>query len=313
MEYAIRINNVSKRYKKTEALNELNLMVPKGSVYGFLGRNGAGKTTTIRIITRLIKKDKGEVYVLGSDAQENRAQTMQNIGAIVESPAFYRNLTGRQNLKIAADLFGADKSRIEDVIKIADISDYADRKVKAYSTGMKQRLGIAAALVHSPKILILDEPTNGLDPAGVKDLRKLIKDLSKNLKITILVSSHILSEVEQIADYVGILHEGRLMDEFSMDDINLGEQKYLLLETDSTEKAAKILNENKDKLNISSVSQGTGKNQLKIFCGRDANAQINSIMASNNVIVSGMSSVKNTLEERFFAVTGSSKVEMEGI
>ena len=151
------------------------------------------------------------------------------------------------------------------------------------------------------------------DPAGVKDLRKLIKGLSKNLNITILVSSHILSEVEQIADYVGILHEGRLMDEFSMDSTNFNEQKYLLLDTDNPEKAGKILNENKKQLNISSITEGADKTQLKVFCGKDANAQINSLMASNSIVVSGMSSLKNSLEERFFAVTGGGKDETEEI
>ncbi len=305
MEYAIELNQVDKRYKKVVALDNLTMQVPSGKVYGFLGRNGAGKTTTIRIITGLIKANAGCVKVMGEDAKDNRSAVSANIGAIVESPAFYRNLTGLQNLKITADLYGIAEDRIEEVLKIVDMSEYAKRKVKTYSTGMRQRLGIANALIHSPKILILDEPTNGLDPNGVKDLRRLIKNLSHDLGITILVSSHVLSEIEQIADHVGILNNGKLVDQFSMQDLDLEEQSYLLLEVDQKSRAESLLQSN-------NISFDSDKEQIRVYCAKEQNPDINTLMSINHIVVSNMNSVKNSLEDRFFSAVGANDQEVKG-
>lgn len=297
MTYAIELKQIGKRYKDTVALDGLSMQVPRGKVYGFLGRNGAGKTTTIRIITGLIKPNSGSICVMGKDAEENRLFVLQNIGAIVEYPGFYRNLSGKQNLQITADLYDVDKSRVDEVLGIVSMLEYGNRKVKAYSTGMKQRLGIANALIHSPNILILDEPTNGLDPTGVKDLRRLIKDLSIKFDITILLSSHILSEVEQISDHVGILDKGRLVDQFSMEDFHSADQNYLLLEVDPPEKAASLLRDQNIQFSLSG-------HQIKVYCPKAENADIHKLMAANHIVISNMSSIQNNLEDRFLSAVG---------
>ena len=305
MQYALELKQIQKRYKDHDVLRDLNMRVPTGKVYGFLGKNGAGKTTTIRIITGLVKPNAGSVFILGRNVKENRAAAMRNIGAIVESPAFYPNLSGEDNLRVSADLFGADYGRISEVLTIVDMAKDAGRKVKTYSTGMKQRLAIANALVHSPKILILDEPTNGLDPGGVKDLRALIRALSRQLGITLLVSSHVLSEVQQIADTVGILHQGRIADHFDIRELNDREQSGLLLEAEQPEQAAALLKEKG--IPYTAVSE----RKIKVLCPRAQNAEINAMMTAGGVMILNMNSVKDSLEDRFFSVVGGDRSEWE--
>ena len=305
MNLALELRQINKRYKNHEVLRNLDMRVPVGTVYGFLGRNGAGKTTTIRIITGLAKPDEGTVFILGHDARENRAQAMRNIGAIVESPAFYPNLSGEENLRITADLFDADYSRIGGVLQTVDMAQDADRKVKTYSSGMKQRLGIANALLHSPKILILDEPTNGLDPNGVKDLRALIRSLSRQLDITILVSSHILSEVQQIADIVGILDRGHLADQFDICELNTQEQSGILLEVEQLEQAEALLKEK------GILYEPVSAKRIKVLCPRSQNARINTLLTEAGIMVLAMQSTKETLEDRYFSVVGGDKSEWE--
>ena len=305
MNSALELRQINKRYKNHEVLRNLDMRVPVGTVYGFLGRNGAGKTTTIRIITGLAKPDEGTVFILGHDARENRAQAMRNIGAIVESPAFYPNLSGEENLRITADLFDTDYSRIGGVLQTVDMAQDADRKVKTYSSGMKQRLGIANALLHSPKILILDEPTNGLDPNGVKDLRALIRSLSRQLDITILVSSHILSEVQQIADIVGILDRGHLADQFDICELNTQEQSGMLLEVEQPEQAEALLREK------GILYEPVSAKRIKVLCPRSHNARINTLLTEAGIMILAMQSTKETLEDRFFSVVGGDKSEWE--
>jgi ABC-type multidrug transport system ATPase subunit len=304
MEYALELRQIYKRYKDHNVLCDLNMQVPVGKVYGFLGRNGAGKTTTIRIITGLVKPDAGSAFIFGQDSAEHHAAAMRNVGAIVESPAFYPNLTGTENLRISADLFDVDHSRIAEVLQIVEMAKDADRKVKTYSTGMKQRLAIANALVHSPKILILDEPTNGLDPNGVKDLRALVGALSHQLDITILVSSHILGEIQQIADTVGILHQGRLVDRFDIRELETREQSGLMLEVEQLEQAAALLEHMRIPYAVISGRK------IKVQCPRAQNAQINAKMTAGGIAILNMNSVKDSLEDRFFSVVGG-QIETE--
>ena len=305
MEYALELKEIAKRYRDHDVLRGLNMQVPAGKVYGFLGRNGAGKTTTIRIIMGLVKPSAGGVWILGSDAMGNRAAAMRDIGAIVENTAFYPNLSGRDNLRISADLYNAEHSRIEEVLELVDMKKDASRKVKTYSTGMKQRLGIANALVHSPKILILDEPTNGLDPNGVKDLRLMIRRLSEKLDITILVSSHILSEIQQVADTVGILNNGELADQFDMAELNRQEQSGLLLEVEQVDKAKALLKEAGLQYIVLSDTQ------LKVLCTKAQNTEVSAQLAASGVEILQMNAVKDSLEDRFFSVVGNDHGEME--
>ncbi len=297
MSNAIEVKNVSKKYKKAVALKSVDMTVPEGVVYGLLGRNGAGKTTTFQVIMGLVKADGGSVHVLGKDAEKNRMFALRNIGAIIENPGLYRNLNARQNLEIIADLFDTDKKRVDEMLDLVGLADAGKKKVRGFSTGMKQRLGIAAALIHSPKILILDEPTNGLDPQGVNQLRSLIKNLSKQLHITVIMSSHILTEVQQLADHVGIIEKGIMVEELSMKEFDNMEQVHLLLEVDKPREAAVILDELKIEYTISG-------NEIKVFCRKDENGKINSLVASKGINISNMSSVKNSLEDRFMSIIG---------
>ena len=201
----------------------------------------------------------------------------------------------KANLAITADLFRADKKRIEEVLKITGLSQVRSKKVKKFSYGMRQRLGIANALIHSPKILILDEPTNGLDPEGVTQLRNLIKNLSRDLNITVIMSSHILSEVQQVADYVGIIDKGTLCEQFAIGELSDTGQKHLLLEVDDPRKAAAVLNEIKVDYTIS------GK-EIKVYCKKNRNGEINNLITAKGIIISNMSSVRNSLEDRFLSV-----------
>ncbi len=300
MSNAIELNNISKKYRTSFALNNLNMSVPQGVVYGLLGRNGAGKTTTLRIIMGLVKPNAGSVHVFGKDAAKDRVSALRNIGAIIESPGLYRNLNARRNLEITADLYSADKKRIDEVVAMVGLSGVGYKKVKGFSTGMKQRLGIANALIHSPQILILDEPTNGLDPEGVNQLRGLIKTLSAQLNITVIMSSHILSEVQQLADYVGIIDKGILVEQLSMNELNITGQNHLLLEVDKPDEVAKILCERK-------INYTVLGNELKVFCKKEENEKINALMSSKEIRISNMSSVKNSLEDRFMSIIGRNK------
>jgi ABC-type multidrug transport system ATPase subunit len=296
MEYAIETSDLTKIYGNFKAVNNLDIHVPVGKVYGFLGRNGSGKTTTIRMIMGLIHPNKGNIKVMGIDMFKERENTIKMVGAIVETPGFYENLSAHENLEITVKMFKVEKRRINEVLEIVGLSNIGNKKVGNFSLGMKQRLGIANALIHSPKILILDEPTNGLDPAGIKEMRKLIKYLSKSLDITIFISSHLLSEIQQIADYIGIIDKGKMIEEGEIKDIHTIKQNYLLLEVDDMDKTIDIIKS-------MDLSFKLGKNSIKIFCKRNENSRINKILVENKINVYNLESVSKTLEERFLGIT----------
>lgn len=212
--------NLTKSFHGRKVINNLNLRVMKGDIYGFLGRNGQGKTTTIRLITGLIFPDSGEVLVNGHALRNDFKKAISNIGAIVESPSFYGYLSGYDNLKLMANLVpGVTKDRIDEVLDMVRLSSRAKDKVKTYSLGMKQRLGIANALLSNPKLIILDEPTNGLDPQGMREIKEMIVQLAAESKITFFISSHLLHEVEQICNRVGIIDHGTLLCEATMEEL----------------------------------------------------------------------------------------------
>lgn len=209
-EVILRIENLTKSFKDRKVVDSLNLEVTEGEVFGFLGPNGAGKSTTIRMILSLIKPDSGDVEIFGKWVTKHRNGSLRNVGALIEEAAFYKNLTARRNLQILVNLGGGTNKRIDEVLEIVRLIDRADDKVKTYSHGMKQRLGIAQALLHNPKLMILDEPTSGLDPHGIKEVRELIKSMSDD-GITVFLSSHLLHEVEQSCSTMAIINEGRLV------------------------------------------------------------------------------------------------------
>jgi ABC-type multidrug transport system ATPase subunit len=296
MKYAIEIKSLTKSYGDFKAVNNLDICVPEGKIYGFLGKNGAGKTTTIKLIMGLIKADSGSIHVFGKNVVKDRLWASRNIGSIVETPGFYENLSARGNLDITAEMFGICRKRIDEVLEIVSLIDTKGKKVKDFSLGMKQRLGIANALIHSPQILILDEPTNGLDPSGIKDMRNFLRNLSDSKHITIMISSHILGEVQQLADYVGIIDKGSLVEEAEIQAIRDLEQSFLQIEVDKMQTSIEILNRMEMKYEIEA-------GLLKVFCKKSMNSIINKNLVQKEVNVSNLSSVSQSLEERFLSVT----------
>ena len=211
MTYIIETSSLTKKFGKFLAVDSIDLQVPKGGIYGFLGPNGAGKSTTIRMLLGLIKETKGQVTVFGKSIKEERLAILKRVGSMVETPSYYGHLTAYENLEVTRKILGIEKREINRVLEIVKLTDVQHKAVKKFSLGMKQRLGIAQALLGNPELLILDEPTNGLDPSGIIEMRELIKSLPEEYGITVLLSSHILSEIELIATHVGIINKGKLV------------------------------------------------------------------------------------------------------
>lgn len=223
------IKNLSKSFGNQKVLDNLDMEVTPGEIYGFLGVNGAGKSTVMKIILGLLPKDKGEIVALGHSLPKARSQVLPEIGSLIEEPAFYPNLTGFENLQLIQELANLPKENIKIVMEATDIYYAKDKLVRNYSLGMKQRLGIAMALIKFPKFLILDEPTNGLDPDGIHQMRQLIRSLPQKFDMTVLISSHILSEIENLADTVGIIKDGHLIYEGDINQLLNQERKYQLM------------------------------------------------------------------------------------
>lgn len=219
MNYIITTEQLKKNYKSFVAVNDVSLHIRKGSIYGFLGPNGAGKSTTMKMLLGLTAPTKGDFTIDGREFPADRISILKEIGSFIESPSFYANLTGKENLDIIRRILGLPQSAVEDALELVGLSEFGDRLAKKYSLGMKQRLGLAGALIGRPPILILDEPTNGLDPSGIHEIRNLIKSLPELYDCTVLISSHMLSEIELMADDIGILNHGRLLFEGSLDEL----------------------------------------------------------------------------------------------
>lgn len=218
----IETNHLSKSYGNFTAVSDLNLHIQQGTVYGFLGPNGAGKSTTMKMFLGLTNPTGGSFFIDGKRYPENRRELLKEIGSFIEAPAFYGNLTGAENLDIIRKILGLEKSAVSHALELVGLTPYKDRLAKKYSLGMKQRLGLASALIGQPPILILDEPTNGLDPVGIHEIRTLIRSLPQKFNCTVLVSSHLLSEIELMADQVGILNHGHLLFEGTLDELKQG-------------------------------------------------------------------------------------------
>ena len=219
MNYIITTEQLKKKYKSFVAVNDVTLHIRKGSIYGFLGPNGAGKSTTMKMLLGLTAPTNGSFTIDGKHFPTDRIAILKEVGSFIESPSFYANLTGKENLDIIRRILGLPQSTVDDALELVGLSEFGNRLAKKYSLGMKQRLGLAGALLGRPPILILDEPTNGLDPSGIHEIRNLIKSLPDLYDCTVLISSHMLSEIELIADDIGILNHGRLLFEGSLDDL----------------------------------------------------------------------------------------------
>lgn len=302
-ELAIKTSQLTKRFGDQAAVDGVNLSVPKGSVFGFLGPNGSGKTTTIRMLLGLAEASGGKIEILGQEVPKRIESVLPKVGALVEGPAFYPFMSGRNNLlRIdAADRFAdsaTTKNRVESALNRVGLANAANKKVHAYSLGMKQRLGLANALLKPRELLILDEPTNGLDPQGTREVRNLIRSLADE-GITVFVSSHLLSEIEMLCSHVAVMNAGRIVAQGSLEDLRNEEPTRLVIGSDDIDLAVEILK-----------SQGLGKvrikgNQLVAEVANDFDvAALNKLLVSQGLPVREIRLEKSSLEEKFVKLTG---------
>ncbi|WP_407301448.1 ABC transporter ATP-binding protein [Clostridium botulinum] len=290
-------HNLTKEYKNKKAVNDLNITVYEGDVYGFLGPNGAGKSTTIKSIMGLIKPTSGKVIINRYDVEKDSEKAIEKIGTMVEAPSFYGGLSGYKNLILMANLYGVPKKRVDEVLEMVRLTDSAHKNVSKYSLGMKQRLGIARAFLNNPNIVILDEPTNGLDPQGIKDIRELIQDLSKKYHVTFLISSHILSEIQAVCNRIGIIEKGSLKIEGYVEDLLNTDEELIEIYTREKEKTSRLL---KNMNTSSKIECFEGGIRIKIKKGNFQN--VNKILISNGVNIENIYCKKNSLEDYFFNV-----------
>lgn len=278
-------------------VKNLSLQVPIGSIYGFLGPNGAGKTTTIKILLNLLKSPSDQVFIFGKDINTHRIASLKRMGALVEQPAIYGHLTGKENLVNRCLLLGIKKSKVAEMLTIVGLTDAADKKAGKYSLGMKQRLGIALALVSDPELLLLDEPTNGLDPNGIIEIRNLMIDLTTKHNKTILVSSHLLAEIERTATHVGIINKGELLFQGTISDLHNLSKPTIKIETDHAEKTAALLAE------VSEIIEQKENTTTIIFKSREDMANINTLLVQNGIKVYTIGIERKDLENLFLDIT----------
>ena len=299
----LELKNVSKSFGKRKIIDNISLKVNSGEIFGFLGPNGSGKTTTIKMILRLIDSDEGEIKVNGFDNRKQFEQAMECIGAIVENPDMYKYMSGIDNLKLHARIRNIDEKRIAEVLEMVGLKDRAKDKVGKYSLGMKQRLGLALTLLHNPKVLILDEPTNGLDPAGIKQLRDILKKISHEENVAVFVSSHILTEMQQMCDRVAVLDNGKIV---KIEQITSSEEEKIEtieLRLKNKEKAIKIL---KEKFEVDAKEE---KDSLLVTIQTETVPEVVKELAIEDVGVKAVIPREHNLEEIFFDATEGGKNE----
>lgn len=305
MQTILRTSGLIKTYKKVQAVKELDMTIGQGEIYGFLGQNGAGKTTAIRMIMGLITPTAGQIELFGEKVKPGNHRIYRKVGSIIEYPGFYPNLTGVENLEIARRQMGLSRGdHIEEALVTVGLWEARNRRASQYSLGMKQRLGIARAILHRPEFLILDEPTNGLDPIGIKEIRHLIIELAQKRNITILVSSHILSEIELLATRIGIIHKGVMLEETEMSALKARNQQYIELLVDRPEEARKLLS---SRFGISECQDGDG-GVLRIYERLNDAGQMNRELIQAGILVSGLTQMKDSLEDVFVRMIGGSTV-----
>lgn len=298
MNTIVSTHNLSKRYGNNFSVNDVNLTVYEGDVYGFLGPNGAGKSTTLKMLLGLVKPTKGSVTILGKDFNENRRLILNQTGSLIESPSYYGHLTGIENMRVMQQLRKVPDVNISKALQIVRLENQKDKKVSQYSLGMKQRLGIAMALISFPKLLILDEPTNGLDPAGIGEIRELIKSLPQKYGITVIISSHLLSEIEQIATSVGIIDNGKLLFQGSIDQLQEKNQTNILIKTSNNEGAKNLINKNGFSTEIVNEYINLKKISDKHI------ARLNRILVNSDIDVIRIEEHRKNLESIFLELTG---------
>ena len=304
MPYILQTNNLTKTIGGKDLVNRVSLHIKKGEIYGFLGPNGAGKTTVMKMITNLWKPTNGSIEIFGEILTPQSYEVLKRMGSIIEFPTFYNHMTGYENLRLHCEYIGYYKhGSIENALDMLDLTDAAQKPVKNYSLGMKERLGIARAILCKPELLILDEPTNGLDPAGMKQIRDLLKTLCEEYGITIMVSSHILSEIESIADTIGVINHGMMINEIGMKEIEKMSLAYIELTVANPKKAAYVLSEKLGLRNFKIIEN----NKIRIYDQHISTQELSKAMALNDVEVTALGKQSETLEDYFLKMTAEVK------
>ena len=295
----VETRGLCKQYGQAMRVKQLNLSVPEGAVYGFLGPNGAGKSTTLKMVLGLARPTAGEITVFGKPVNpRNRIAILKQVGSLIESPSYYGHLTGEENLRIIQTLRGAPEKDIQEVLSIVRLDGQKGKQVAHYSLGMKQRLGLAAALLGFPKLLILDEPTNGLDPAGIQEMRELICSLPGQFGMTVVVSSHLLSEIDQMADHVAIIREGELVFQDTLEALHGRSRHHLALRTTNNAVARAILQEK------SVPCQEEGGYLILPILSDEIAAQLTRLLGARNLGVIRLEERQKSLEDIFLELTG---------
>ena len=297
VDYVIETKGLSKQYSHDLVVNSVDMHVEKGKIYGLLGKNGAGKTTTMCMLLNLTYPSSGEIFLFGKDPKKYSNELYSKIGSIIETPGFYENLTAYENLKIIGKIRGGyDPRNVELALEMVNLSDAKSKKFKDFSLGMKQRLGIAAAIMHSPELLILDEPINGLDPFGIKEIRALLKRLSHDFGITILISSHILSEIENLADVIGFMDNGVLIDEISREELHGRLNKFVEFEVSDVDSAVNIL----EKLELKENRDFTFRDKtICLYSHLELRDKFNALFVKAGIDVKKVNLCEENLEEFF--------------
>ncbi len=300
MSYILQTSHLSKTIDGKQLVTDVNIHVKKGEVYGFLGPNGAGKTTVMKMLTNLWKPTSGTVALFGKALEKTSYEVLKRMGSIIEFPTFYDHMSGKDNLQLHCEYMGYyNKGSVEEALQMLGLSDAADKPAGSYSLGMKQRLGIARAILCKPELVILDEPTNGLDPAGMKQIRDLFRMLCTEYGMTLMISSHLLPEIESIADTVGVIHHGKMMKEISMKEIAETNTAYIELAVEDTKKAAYVLAEKMQLSNFKIVNDSG----IRIYEQGVTTQKISRELMANDVEITSISQHTENLEDYFLKIT----------
>lgn len=294
---AIQTRGLTRVFRGGQGVHQLDLIVPEGAIYGFLGPNGAGKTTTIRLLLGLLRRDAGEVWVFGRRRVRGDREALGAVGAMVENPSLYPHLSARDNLETTRRLIGAPVARIDEVLRIVHLEEHARRRVREFSMGMRQRLGIALALLNRPRLLILDEPTNGLDPAGIAEMRRFIKRMAHEQGLSVFLSSHLLTEIEQVASHVGVIDAGRLLFQGTLDELRERSGEYLEIVCDDSAAACA------DLCAAGEVSTVVDARTLRLDRPAQADHVLNRLLVERGHAVHRLTRRRPSLESLFFALT----------
>lgn len=303
MDYIMETVGLRKSYKGNVVVNDVNIHVPKGAIYGFVGPNGAGKSTVMKMLLNLIQPEAGEVQLFGEKVTDQSYEVFKRVGSIIENPYFYEKMTARQNLELHCDYMGfPNKERIDEVLQMVDLQNVEGKQIRHYSLGMKQRLAIARAILAKPEFLILDEPINALDPEGIREMRNLFQRLNQEDETTIFISSHILSEVDLIADTIGIIQHGNLLAELPIEEIHKHQTEYISLQVDDVAHAATLL-EQMDITNFSVLDQEF----IRIYDSNISGKVLSKALIESGVGLESLGRKQDTLEDYFFQLTEERK------